>query len=516
MSIIRLNNLGFTSPSSDIDPSSLTPEVFSNAINFRSIDDKFISSNGKTELYAPAANFSVGNAFFVKPDLDTFYVLLGWDECWVFTGATWSNITPAGIAMSAGMELDWTTTMLGRIPIASNPNFAPVYWSPQNTSQILQPLKFNVSNTWLSLGYSAKSFRAHRNFLFALNLTESGTHFPYSYRWSHPADINGLPPSWDDTDPSYIASKEQLSGAGGDIVDGASIRDAFCIYSQSAISVLDYIGGDFIWQERGLSNSFGLAATNALVEVNGVNYLLTDGDIVVNDGNSIESVLTGKYRRRLASGISSTNYKNSFALHSPNTHEVWFFIVEEGNTYPNIIYIFNYKQSTVALREVSNISCAIYAPKAAADDSHDSGPSGTIDSFTESYDDVGYSPFSYNVLGIGASDSKIYTLTETADDYNTVLERTNYVPENLSGASTILSLYPKIQCNGAVKIQIGSQQHFDGPVTWKPEVLFYPSTQRRVPLRTTGKLHCWRISSVGNSQFKMSGMDIEVVSAGER
>ena len=67
MSIIRLNNLGFTSPSSDIDPSSLTPEVFSNAINFRSIDDKLISSNGKTELYAPAANFSVGNAFFVKP-----------------------------------------------------------------------------------------------------------------------------------------------------------------------------------------------------------------------------------------------------------------------------------------------------------------------------------------------------------------------------------------------------------------------------------------------------------------
>lgn len=516
MSIVPLNNLGFTSPSSDIDPSSLTPEVFSNAINFRSIDDKFVSSNGKTALYDPSGNIYAGNAFFVRPDASTFYCLLGRSSCKVFTGASWHDITPTGLSLSAGAELDWTVTMLGRIPVANNPSFAPVYWSPQNTSQILQPLKFDVSTTWLSKGYTAKSFRAHNNFLFALNLTESGTDFPYSYRWSHPADINGLPPSWDDTDISYIASKEQLSGEGGDIIDGMSIRDAFCIYSQSAINVLDYVGGDFIWQRRPLSNSFGLAATNALVEVNGQNFLLTDGDIILNDGNSVESVLTSKFRRRLASGISSTKYGNSFALHVPNTHEVWFFIVEEGNTYPNIAYIFNYKQGTVALREVSGVSCALYAPKAAADDSHDGGPAGTIESFTEAFDSTGYSPFSYNVLGIGTTDSKIYTLTETTDSYNTVLERTNFIPENLSGASTILSIYPKIQCTGPVKIQIGSQQHYNGPVSWKPEVLFYPSTQRRVPLRTTGKLHCWRISSVDNYQFKISGMDIEIVSAGER
>lgn len=522
MPLIRLNNFGFSPLTSDIDANSLAPEMFSSAFNFRAVDDKLVSYNGMVEMYAAPSDFNAAYIAKIKTPVTTFYVMLGLTDCMAFDGSSWASIKPAaGFTLPTGGEMFWSHTMLGAIPIFNNSQLAPTYWSPQSLSQKLQYLPFDFpvgvvgGRSWAYYNYKAKVFRAHRNFLFALNLTEGSDEFPYSYRWSHPADINGLPPSWDETDQAYIASKEQLSGNIGAIVDGSSLRDAFCIYSESGITLLDYVGGEFIWQARQLSSAYGLAAQNALVEFNDLNALLVDSDIVVNNGNDIESVLTRKLRRRLSSNISNDNYKNCFAVHVANMSEVWFFIVESGHTYPNIAYIYNYSTNVVSLREV-NVIHAAYSQLVEASDSFDGGSVGTIDSDGIIFNTPTTSPFSSVVLGIGTEHSIIYNLDETETSYNTYFERTNFTPNGLDEATTIVAIYPKIEGTGQVKIEIGSQQHYDGPVAWKQEILFEPATQRRVALRTTGKFHCWKISSIGTSKFKISGMDIEYVNSGSR
>lgn len=520
MTVEVINTIGFNSLVSDLHASNLPAGLFSSGYNFRTEDDKIVSYSGKTALYTPSSNFNVGAIDFVLSDGNTYYILLGRGAVKVYNGVSWYDISPTSLVatpMSSDQELEWTATRLGNIPVYCNANYYPVYWSPQQTSQILQMLKFDATYTWEAKTYKCKSMRAHKNYLFALNLTEGSSKYPFGYRWSHPADNNGLPPSWDDTDLAYTASKEQIAGSGGDIVDGWSLRDSFCIYSKNAVTILDYTGGEFIWQARPMSGYFGLAANNCIAEFKGVHYFLSDGDILRNDGNSLESVLTNKLRRRLSATVSNSKFENSFALSVPNKSEVWFFIVEEGSTYPSIAYILNLVTDTISLREVSGITAATYGLKAAADDSWDTGPSGTWDSYINAWDDTGFSPFASTIIGAGQTDSAIYTLDETSSNYNTLLERTDWVPKDaIDAASTIVNMYPKITSAGSVQITVGSQQHVGGPVSWKSPITFNPNTDRKVSMRTTGKCHAWRITSVGSYQFKMNGMGIEYEYSGQR
>ena len=519
MKSIPLTNLGFVSPISDISSANLGPEVFTTGNNIRAIDDKLVSFNGKSLLYQPTTNFYAGLLDILVLGGNIFNVILGRAICKVYNGTSWYDITPSSLVaapMTLNQELDWTGTKLGNIPIYNNPNHYPVYWSPQSTSQVLQLLKYDATQTWKDMLWSCASLRSHKNFLFALNMTENGVQYPYSYRWSHPADINGMPPSWNDADLNYIASKEQISGSNGKIIDGASIRDAFCIYSENAITMLDYAGDEFVWRARQLSSSYGAIATNTIATLNNVNYFLTDGDIIANDGNNLQSIFTKRVRRSFASSISNSNYKNSFAIAVPNMSEIWFFIVNEGYTNPSIIYIFNTITGTLVTRDCADITHAAYGPLQGADDSFDGGAAGTMDTWPSSFDDLAYSPFSAQVQGTGASDSAIYTLNVNSGNYDTVLERIGFAPDGLTSATTIVAWYPQFDVTGNISFQAGTQQYIDGPITWKQPIIFNTATDRRIALRTTGKLHCWRFSSIGDTKLKLSGLTIEYVQAGAR
>lgn len=516
--VLTINNVGYNQVSSDLDPSNLPANAISSGLNFRAIRDCIESYNGHTQLYAPSSGFEVGALDVVVTSNGSYYVLLGKGAVKVFDGISWYDITTADLIatpMSSGEEQSWVKTKLGSIPIYNNVYHYPVYWSPQSTSQVLQYLKFDATNTWKAKNYRCAAIRAHKNFLFALNLTEGSTELPYSYRWSHPADINGLPPSWDDTDISYIASKEQIAGSGGNIIDGRSIGGSFCIYSASAINILDYTGGEFVWANRNLSAHYGLLSLDCVTDLAGINYFITDGDILRNDGNSLESILDTKMRRAFAASLSSSNYANCKALSVPNKSEVWFFIVEEGSTLPSIIYIYNVLTNIVSVRSISNMSAAAYGVKFSGNDSWDSAV-GSWDTEETPWNNS-TSPFNSEVLSVGQSNSAVYTLDSTSTSYDTVLERTDLsLTDELDKATTIVNVYPKIHCDGLVNFRLGSQRFVGDDVTWKTAVTFDPRVQRKISLRSTGKLHAWKLSSIGADKFKFYGMSIEFELAGSR
>ena len=60
-----------------------------------------------------------------------------------------------------------------------------------------------------------------------------------------------------------------------------------------------------------------------------------------------------------------------------------------------------------------------------------------------------------------------------------------------------------------VQITFGSQDFKGAPVRWKNSKSFNPSTQRKLEVRTTGSLHCWRVESIDHGQFTINGMDVE-------
>ena len=520
---LRLNNIGLQGLATDPAPWSLPPEFITAGRNFRISAGSIVTDGGEVLWAVAPSNFNPAHIIHTPSSGGDFWLIAGRSAVYVYDGDVWTDIssTAGYSALGVDDELLWSSCMLGQIPIINNPNVHPEYWSPQEITQILQPLQFDTSNTWAAKGYNARIFRSHKNFLFALNLIESSVDLPDSYRWSHPADINGLPPTWDETDDSFLAGKASLGGDGGQIIDGLSLKDSFAIYSENAINILDFTNDEFVWKRRELSSTMGLLSKTAVAEVKGTHFFLTNGDVVMNNGNKIESIAHNRIRKSISASIDIDNYDRSYAVRNDSLKEIWFCIPEIGETYPNIAYIYNWKDDSWVVRDlIDNISFCGYGSQSAPVDSWDSLAAGeTWDTRRGVWGSVKSTPIDDTVIGSNPVTGTLYLIDpkQTPDnDFNSRIERTNFPLLGERQVTTITRLYPHIKGEGQVSIQVGSHDYPDSPVRWKPPVIFNPSTDRKIDVRSTGELHAWRIDSVGKEIWSMSGMTIEYVKAGLR
>lgn len=518
MKLAEIKSLGEYGVISDRQAWALPPNAFTSGRNFRLANDIVFAYNGTTDLWTPVTPFNAGFIEAVKSGSDTFYLIAGRSAVYAFDGLAFFDVTSTAGYSALGIddELLWQSCKVGVIPVLNNRQHYPEFWAPQSTSQILQPLPFDSTNTWQDKGFHAKLMRAHGNFLFALGLVEGGIELPNMYRWSHPADINGLPFSWDEADLSTLASKESIGGSSGSIVDGKSLRDAFAIYSQNAINILTYTGDEFVFARREMSSSYGLLSRNCVVEVQGSHIFLTDGDILVNDGNSLRSIIHNKMRKKLVSSISTENFERSFAIANYAKKEAWFCITEEDTELPTLAFIYNWEEDKISLRDLDGKTAFLtYGPKLSQPLTWNN-MTFTWQEWSDSWDSNSNTPFTNILIGVDRTTSIVNTPEINNSDYNTVLERTDLILEDAREITSIIRVYPHVICDGPVLIRFGSQDFTGGPVRWKDEVSFNPNTDRKIDVRTTGALHAWRIQSVGTAQFSLSGIDIEYINNGRR
>jgi hypothetical protein len=128
------------------------------------------------------------------------------------------------------------------------------------------------------------------------------------------------------------------------------------------------------------------------------------------------------------------------------------------------------------------------------------------------------SPFSDQVVGIEPAAGGIYDMANndgTSSD-GVLLERTGAVFGDQRAVTSIVRAYPHMQGTSPVSIQIGSQEAVGQGINWSDPVLFTPELDRKVDIRTTGKLHGWRLESTDAVDFTFFGMDIEYVNNGVR
>lgn len=545
--LLNLRTAGVKGINSDVKPWELEAEYMTSGANFRIFAGAIRASGGSnTWTTATAPNLiadelgnlvvdelgnqlvdSLGGTFnpgFILPVASTsadYWIAAGRNDVQVFDGATWTSIasTEGYNGVGAGDELNWTGCMLGSIPVINNPQAQPEVWVPQSPGQQLTPLQWDAANTWQDKGFSFKVIRSHKNFLFALNLTEGANELPNSYRWSTAADINGLPFTWDETDLSALAGKAQIGGDAGTIIDGLSLRDAFAIYSENAITMLDFTADEFVWQARELSSTIGLLAKDCVTEVKGTHFFLSDGDIVRNDGNKIDSIIHNRLRRRLASGISEATFTNSFTVRNNALKEVWFCVPEEDSIYPNVAYVYNWKDDSWAIRDLpeAGVAFAAYGSQAEATTTWDAWD-GSWEEQQGVWGSRQLTPLDDTVIGVDSTTSSLIELDPAlpTTDLGTVIERTDFPLEGHRQVTTITRLYPHIEGAGMLEIQVGSQDYAGAPIRWQPTQRFTPGVDRKLDVRTTGELHCWRLLSVGTISFDFSGMDVEYSRSGLR
>ncbi len=533
--LLNVDNIGNKGINTDISPWSLPPDFITSGRNFRIYAGSIYASGGWEDWSTAPTLFNPGHVHHVGSTSGDFWVVLGRDKVYAFNGGdTWNDISSAAGYAGIGEndELKWTSCQLAQIPVYNNPQAHPEFWSPQDGVSLLQPLQWDSVETWDDIGFSCQVMRSHKNFLVAMDIQESATHYPNVVRISTAADINGLPFTWDENDKSGLAVRFQLGGDGGKIIDGLSQRDNFVVYSETSIDVLTFNpNSEFLWERSELSNTVGLLSTNSIIEVKGMHYFLGDGDIYANDGNTIKSILYGRIKTQFTQRVNADFYERSYAVRNDTYKEIWFCVPIDGAEYPNVAYVFNWHDDSWAVRTLPYDTDTTVSPPAVieglayASYGSQSEPTQTWDEWLGTWDaqqgvwgSRKLSPLDSTVVGVVGQTSQLIILdprtTKDSPFEAAKIERTNFPLLGHREVTTITRVYPYMRGSNKVLIEFGSQDFAGSSVRWKPGIVFDPEVDRKIDIRTTGELHCWRFTSedigqTGVGNWSISGMGIE-------
>jgi len=325
--ILQIRNVGLTPINVDNAEWDLDPSVVTGIVNVRFNFGRVVSYSGFRDL--TQSNIPAQLRWMLYTGGNDDFILSCGDAVLAFDGSNWDDI---GIpAAYNGVDIDsWSGGLLGTVPVINASGTFPQYWPDNNTAVALEYLPWDGVNTWEDVGNSCRILRTYKQFCIAMDMQEGANEFPDVVRWSNPADAGDVPASWDETDPSNLAGRNVLSGNLGAVIDGMQLRDTFVIYRERGITVMDFVGGQFVFNFRNFTSTFQLAGTNCIAEVEGKHFYLTANDIVVNDGNNITSVLQNRARSFLLAFADVTDMKNAYIIKNDDAKELLFCICFSG------------------------------------------------------------------------------------------------------------------------------------------------------------------------------------------
>lgn len=523
MPLYQIQNYAMAGLNSDLIPSDVPPNFLTDGKNIRAVSGGVSPFGGYSSMFNLPADKDPQDLFYVDSGDERFWIIMCSNAIFKLEAAI-TDVSPTGMTtIAAGTK--WSATDLSGVPIVNHPAMTPMYMTSAMSK--FEELPFKAGKTWKAQGEACNIMVSHKQFLFALGCTSlNGGYIADSIRWSSVADIGGIPQTWDETDTTNVAGYTQLGGTGGAIIGALPMRDSLVVYRSHGISVIDYIGGQYIWRIRHLNSSIGLLSIDAVIDVRGTHYFLSDGDMYKTDGSSIVSVATKRVKKRLGA-INKVNYDQAYAVHNPTNSEVLFVIPSSGSSFPNVAFIYNYEYDSWYIRDMplnvrSKFGATISKPSNW--DSLDT----TWDGFTNSWDSDATTPFDNAIVALAPRDpavsgsvGKIISISAiigtNVEPFSSIIERTDLVLVSLDQTTTIQRIYPHISSANSVMIQVGSQQAPGGSIMWKPAIQFNPNTQRKVDMRTTGILHAYRIFVDDvKTDFTVSGIDILYTEAGTR
>jgi hypothetical protein len=593
--LLSINKVGLQGLNSDMAPWDLPAEFITFGRNFRVTDDKIVVNNKVRLFGAVPMNIQMSRGMVAGTSRFSMFIAGGATGVIAYNPSTTGRLLTT---LRTNAPHYWTFARLGAMVFANHPEVGTFYWWPVDPNVQLERLPFKPvpdtdpgppgEYTWYTNGHYGQVLRSHKNYLFMLDLTEPNDQdvqesFPDAVRWSHPAEMNKAPVTWDETDRFFLAGKMQMGANTGRVIDGLSMRDSFIIYSEEGINSLTLSGDVFVWNRQQITAAAGLLAKDCVVELQGNHFFISNEDICMFDGNQVTSIAHNRIRRALSAniragdtnGINDDAFKRSFAVRNDDYKEIWFCIPSGDAPYPSTAYIYNWRDGTWAIRDLpGNTRHIFYGSRARPEPTYrdlaSRNPPPTYANYKGSYGSVTRNPYDNTLIALQgdagfydyearASDVVVeigltYKIlsqyeppptymtppfdTMTYDDaytqsipnvrsynsaaFRTKIERIGFPlaaqeGNGHRGVTTMVNLYPHFGNSvGKVRIRVGSQDFAGAGVRWNTWQEFDPVTQRKLSVRTTGKLHCWRIESLDEGYFEFSGMDIEYAESGLR
>jgi len=498
----------------DLPPSEVGNEFYTTANNMHFRDGFASRTLGEVQVY-PNLLSNLRNIINLQVAGINYWVYTGENTITAVTGSTHSDITPIGGLTTRDDPNTYTTSLLNGILTWNNGDDPPQFWDGVTGNPMTE------LPGWIA-GDRAEAIRPFKFHLFALDLTESTAgQLPMNLKWSSAAAPGNIPTQWlpaADND----AGDTQLSDTPGAIIDAAPLRGAFIIYKQQSTYICDFIGGQFVFSFRKLFVTSGVLSRNCITEYNGRHFVLTDDDIVVHDGNQVQSLLDKRARRAVFSGLDQANFQSSFVVNYEKRKELWFCLPSAGNFFADTAIIYNLQEDAWSRRDlVETAHGAIgIVSDTTVDESWNADPDPWDGDLTR-WDEQLFNASELSLVLASTNettptDSKMLEVDIGPDfdgvPVNGLLQKLEMHFDEPARLKLVKRCYPKVNANPGTEItfRIGGSDIIGGPITWSAPTVWTQGVSERLDLFAQGHYISFEASSTGAQPWELIGFDLEL------
>jgi hypothetical protein len=516
----------------DLPPHMLAADVWSGAKNVRFQNNLAERIKGHSKLLdtsVPPIGFACAPYLGVN-----YYVYMGAAKAYAWDGDTNTNITRQDLGSdddySATVLGGWNGCLHGGILIANNGIDPPQSWVP-SLSNDFQNLANWPANT------TAKVIRGFKSFLVALDVTKSGTRYPYMVKTSHPSDPGAVPSSWDHTDVTKLAIEHNLGESYDEIVDCLTLQDINIIYRRNSTWGMQYVGLPTVFRFWRILEKHGMFSRNCAVNfLSSYHAVLTEDDFIVHNGTpTVESKIEGRIRKALFNEIDSTNWPLTFLAHQRSLKEIWVCFPSAGSSYCDRAYVWNYALDRWSSRDLPQVVFMDNAYLVQADEIIDIWNTGPDDTWNagpdERWNEAMKFPVRQELIGVSYANSKIFRFDDTNQfetvNFESSLQRIGLPIQEIkpdgnvtlnTGTWKILrGIRPRFRADpgASFTIRIGAQDTINAPVRWEHVTTFDPEIEFEVPCIISGRLFSLEISLNTDHAWELVGIDVDVDYTGE-
>lgn len=522
--IISINDVGRLGVMKDIPSHELPPAAWSDGNNIRFDDLSVQTCNGYSDVATPSI---VPYAIFYCPYSGVKYFLyLGLAKAYGMAGASHADVTRAGGDYTGGPTSQWNGGMFNGIAVVNNGVDYPQAWNAPSLSQVLVNLP-----TWPADTY-AQVIRPFKNFLIALDVTESGTRNSRMIGWSHSADPGTLPSSWDHTDATKDAGVNTLPEGEDQLVDCLQLGNTNVIYTEQQVWGQTLSGTGSIFNFNKHFDAFGMLAQGCAAAFAGQHFVVTQDDIVVHDMSRVQSVAEKAVRNWFFSNLQSSAFFLTTVVPHRENREMWICFPSSGSLLDTAL-VWNWVTGAWSVRDlpdVRGIIPTLYAPSA-EEDLWDTGPDITWDAESDkTWDGPRASPSAGILMSpVDTSGLLLVDSTNRFDGVNfrSFIERTGIAAVGMSPDGKVIvdatrvklltGIAPRfVASNGVVvKVYVGQHDTPEGTVTWDNPQNFTIGTDYMLSAYRTGRYLAVRFEATANEAWKLQGYDLEIAVLGE-
>lgn len=458
--------------------------------------------------------------------LNAFPLTAGSDRAWIEAGAeklyavrgdgVHTNITrqDAGVDVnySTNVERGWTGTVIGGVAVLNNGIDVPQAYGGTGRAVDLP----DWPSTW-----RARSVRAYRNMLVAMNVTVGGNRYPHQVRWSTYADPGTVPPSWSPA-PTNAAGDIDLADDPTEVMDGLPLGGSLIVYKEGAYYALTFTGGTEVMNLQRISADAGLIGPNCVCAFPGGHFCVGQGDVYVHEGGPPRSVIDVRMRKWLFDAIDAGQLSRMWAASNPIADELWIGIPTGADHGCDLAAIWNWKSDTWTVRDLPGVSGAGTGVVDAMAMNTWSQQTKTWEEVASAWGQLGIPPSAQRLMLAGSRDSTLY-LTHQGDQFGDQPIAARLVREGITlgdadAVKLLRGIRPMIDAapGTVLQMRMGAAMDQVNGTQWNSWRNYVVGTDEWFHDFVSGKYLAMEIRSAGLNDWRMRSLLADVAPAGRR